>query len=187
MRQVAKEEKKEIPETEAPPEKPNEEPKEETKTAKKEKKSKKDTEIEKLQAELDKKNDILLRTAAEFDNYKKRTEREKAGVAEYARAGIIKQILPILDNIDRAAAADKDSPDYIKGIEMIVKQFNALADNLKIVEIAQPGDTFDPTLHEAVMHIEDESLGENVIAEVLQKGYKTGDTVIRTAMVKVAN
>ena len=187
MRQVAEETKKETPETEAPPEKPNEEPKEETKTAKKEKKSKKDTEIEKLQAELDKKNDILLRTAAEFDNYKKRTEREKAGVAEYARAGIIKQILPILDNIDRAAAADKDSPDYIKGIEMIVKQFNALADNLKIVEIAQPGDTFDPTLHEAVMHIEDESLGENVIAEVLQKGYKTGDTVIHAAMVKVAN
>ena len=187
MRQVAEETKKETPETEAPPQETKEEPKEEAKTAKKEKKSKKDTEIEKLQAQHDKKNDILLRTAAECDNYKKRTEREKAGVAEYARAGIIKQILPILDNIDRAAAADKDSPDYIKGIEMIVKQFNALADNLKIVEIAQPGDTFDPTLHEAVMHIEDESLGENVIAEVLQKGYKTGDTVIRTAMVKVAN
>ena len=113
---MAEETKKETPETEAPPQETKEEPKEEAKTAKKEKKSKKDTEIEKLQAELDKKNDILLRTAAEFDNYKKRTEREKAGVAEYARAGIIKQILPILDNIDRAAAADKDSPDYIKGI-----------------------------------------------------------------------
>lgn len=188
---MAKEAEKETLETEAEPEKPKaeakEEPKEEAKTAKKEKKSKKDTEIEKLRAELDKKNDILLRTAAEFDNYKKRTEREKAGVAEYARAGIIKQILPILDNIERAEAADKDSPDYIKGIEMIVKQFNALADNLKIVEIAKAGDTFDPNLHEAVMHIEDDSLGENVIAEVLQKGYKTGDTVIRAAMVKVAN
>lgn len=184
---MAEETKKETPVTEAEPEKPKEEVKEEAKTAKKEKKSKKDTEIEKLQAELSRTNDILLRTAAEFDNYKKRTEREKAGVAEYARAGIIKHILPILDNIDRAEAADKDSPDYIKGIEMIVKQFNTLADNLKIVEIAKPGDSFDPNLHEAVMHIEDESLGENVIAEVLQKGYKTGDTVIRTAMVKVAN
>lgn len=159
----------------------------EEKTAKKEKKSKKDSEIEKLKAELDKKNDILLRTAAEFDNFKKRTEREKSGVAEYARAGIIKQLLPILDNIDRAAAADRESPDYIKGIELIIKQFEGLSEKLGIEEIAKQGDTFDPNLHEAVMHIEDEALGENVIAEVLQKGYKTGDTIIRHAMVKVAN
>lgn len=157
------------------------------KAAKKEKKSKKDSEIEKLKSELDKKNDILLRTAAEFDNYKKRTEREKSGVAEYARAGIIKQLLPILDNIDRAAGADKESPDYIKGIELIVKQLEGLSEKLGIEEIAKQGDVFDPNLHEAVMHIEDENLGENVIAEVLQKGYKTGDTIIRHAMVKVAN
>ncbi len=157
------------------------------KSAKKEKKSKKEAELEKLRAELEKTNDILLRTAAEFDNYKKRTEREKAGVAEYARAGIIKQLLPIIDNIGRAKSADKDSPEYLKGIEMIVKQFEGLADGLGIVEIAKPGDTFDPNFHEAVMHVEDENFGENVIAEVLQKGYKTGDTVIRTAMVKVAN
>ena len=154
---------------------------------KKEKKSKKDSEIEKLKAELEQKNDVLLRTAAEFDNYKKRTEREKSGVAEYARAGIIKQLLPILDNIDRAAGADRESPDYIKGIELIVKQFEGLSEKIGIEEIAKQGDTFDPNLHEAVMHIEDENLGENVIAEVLQKGYKTGDTIIRHAMVKVAN
>lgn len=184
MRRVAEETKiteNEAEETETNSEKPQE------KTAKKEKKSKKDSEIEKLKAELDKKNDILLRTAAEFDNYKKRTEREKSGVAEYARAGIIKQLLPILDNIDRAAGADKESPDYIKGIELIVKQLEGLSEKLGIEEIAKQGDTFDPNLHEAVMHIEDESLGENVIAEVLQKGYKTGDTIIRHAMVKVAN
>ena len=154
---------------------------------KKEKKSKKDSEIEKLKAELEQKNDVLLRTAAEFDNYKKRTEREKSGVAEYARAGIIKQLLPILDNIDRAAGADRESPDYIKGIELIVKQLEGLSEKLGIEEIAKQGETFDPNLHEAVMHIEDENLGENVIAEVLQKGYKTGDTIIRHAMVKVAN
>ncbi|MEE1161585.1 MAG: nucleotide exchange factor GrpE, partial [Acutalibacteraceae bacterium] len=138
---------------------------------KKEKKSKKDSEIEKLKAELEQKNDVLLRTAAEFDNYKKRTEREKSGVAEYARAGIIKQLLPILDNIDRAAGADRESPDYIKGIELIVKQLEGLSEKLGIEEIAKQGETFDPNLHEAVMHIEDENLGENVIAEVLQKGY----------------
>ena len=154
---------------------------------KKEKKSKKDSEIEKLKAELEQKNDVLLRTAAECDNYKKRTEREKSGVAEYARAGIIKQLLPILDNIDRAAGADRESPDYIKGIELIVKQLEGLSEKLGIEEIAKQGETFDPNLHEAVMHIEDENLGENVIAEVLQKGYKTGDTIIRHAMVKVAN
>lgn len=159
----------------------------ETKAPKKEKKSKKDAEIEKLKEELEKKNDILLRTAAEFDNYKKRTERERAGIAEYARAGIIKKLLPIIDNIERAAGADKESPEYLKGIELIVKQFEALAGSLELTETAKAGDTFDPTLHEAVMHIEDDALGENVIAEVLQKGYKTGDTVVRHAMVKVAN
>lgn len=157
------------------------------KAEKKEKKSKKDAEIEKLKAELENKNDLLLRTAAEFDNFKKRTERERASVAEYAKANIIKQLLPILDNIDRAAGAEKDTPEYIKGIEMIVKQFESLAGVIGIVEVAKEGDTFDPNCHEAVMHVEDENLGENVIAQVLQKGYKIGDTVIRPAMVSVAN
>ena len=151
------------------------------------KKNKKDLEIENLKAELEQKNDLLLRTAAEFDNFKKRTEREKASIAEFAKAGLIKQLLPILDNIDRAANVEKDTPDYIKGIEMIVKQFEGIAANLGITEVAQVGDTFNPEMHEAVMHVEDETLGENVIADVLQKGYKIGDTVIRAAMVKVAN
>ena len=154
---------------------------------KEKKKSKKDTELETLRAELDTKNDQLMRTAAEFDNFKKRTEREKASIAEFAKAGLIKQLLPILDNIDRASAADHDSAEYIKGIEMIVKQFQSISTNLGIEEIAKAGDQFDPNFHEAVMHIEDETLGENTIADVLQKGYKIGDTVIRAAMVKVAN
>lgn len=166
----------------------NEKEQEVPKPEKKEKKSKKDSEIEKLKAELDSKNDLLLRTAAEFDNFKKRTERERAGVAEFAKANVIKELLPILDNIDRAALLeDKTSADYIKGIELIVKQFEGLSDKLGIKQVAQVGDTFDPNLHEAVMHVEDENLGENVVAEVLQKGFKIGDTVIRPAMVKVAN
>ena len=164
---------------------------EETETPKPEKKekkkNKKDEEIESLKKELDAKSDLLMRTAAEFDNYKRRTEREKAGVAEYAKATLIKQLLPIIDNIDRAAAADKESAEYIKGIEMIVKQFEGIVSNFNIEEIGKAGDQFDPNFHEAVMHIEDESLGENIIAEVFQYGYKIGDTVIRTAMVKVAN
>ncbi len=171
-----------VPETEA-------ENTEQVKSAEKKekKKSKKDIELEALKAELEVANDRLYRTAAEFDNFKKRTEREKATVAEFAKAGLIKQLLPILDNVDRAATADKESADYIKGIEMIVKQFETLAGNLGIEEIAKAGDEFDPNFHEAVMHIQDESFGENVIVDVLQKGYKVGDTVIRAAMVKVAN
>ena len=151
------------------------------------KKSKKDGEIEQLKSELEKSKEQLLRTAAEFDNYKKRTDRERAGIAEYAKCEVIKKLLPILDNIDRAAAAEASGDDYIKGIEMIVKQFTDLSGTLGIQEFGAPGDTFDPNLHEAVMHIEDESLGENTVAQVLQKGYKLGDTVIRAAMVKVAN
>ncbi len=159
------------------------------KTATKEKKkSKANAEIEKLKSELESKNDLLLRTAAEFDNFKKRTDKERLTVAEFAKANVIKELLPILDNIDRASLLeDKASEDYIKGIEMIVKQFLSLSEKLQITQIAKVGDSFDPNCHEAVMHIEDETLGENVIAEVLQKGYKIGDTVIRTAMVKVAN
>ena len=159
----------------------------EVKTEKKERKSKASVELDKLKAELEAKNDLLLRTAAEFDNFKKRTERERASVAEFAKANVIKELLPILDNIDRAAIVEKDTPDYIKGIELIVKQFEGLASVLGIKEVAQVGDSFDPNCHEAVMHVEDENLGENVIAQVLQKGYKIGDTVIRPAMVSVAN
>lgn len=154
---------------------------------KEKKKSKTQAEIENLKAELENKNDLLLRTAAEFDNFKKRTERERLTVAEYAKANVIKELLPILDNIDRASFSEKDTPEYIKGIELIVKQFESLGEKLGISEVAKVGDTFDPNFHDAVMHIEDETLGENVIAEVLQKGFKIGDTVIRPAMVKVAN
>ena len=82
---------------------------------------------------------------------------------------------------------DTASPDYIKGIELIVKQFVSLADNIGIVPLAKAGEEFNPSLHDAVMHIEDETLGENVVAEVLQQGYKIGETIIRPAMVKVAN
>ncbi len=151
------------------------------------KKVKRESAADKLKKELEEKKDLLIRTAAEFDNYKKRTEREKTGVAEYAKCEVIKKLLPIIDNIGRASAADKESADYLKGIELIIKQFEGICEDLCLTELAEVGDTFDPNFHEAVMHIEDESLNENVVAEVLQQGYKYGDTVIRAAMVKVAN
>ena len=154
---------------------------------KEKKKSKKDAELEALKQELAQKTDLLARTAAEFDNYKKRTDRERAGIAEFAKSQVLKKLLPILDNIDRASAAEAGTDEYLKGIELIIKQFLSLKEGLELVEIAKAGDAFDPNFHDAVMHIEDESLGENVIAQVLQQGYKIGDTVIRAAMVQVAN
>lgn len=157
------------------------------KEEKKPKKAKKNDENEKLKAELDSVKDLLSRTAAEFDNFKKRTERERLSVAEYAKAGLFKEFLPVLDNAGRAIAADSTGADYAKGLEMIIKQFLSMPEKMNVVALAKEGEPFDPNFHEAVMHIEDESLGENVVAEVLQQGYKIGDTVIRAAMVKVAN
>ena len=153
---------------------------------KKPKKAKKSDEAEKLREELGKTKDLLSRTAAEFDNFKKRTEKERLSVAEYAKANMFKDFLPILDNAGRAMAAN-GGEDYCKGLEMIIKQFLAVPEKMNITALAKEGDAFDPNFHEAVMHIEDESLGENTVAEVLQQGYKIGDTVIRAAMVKVAN
>ncbi len=157
------------------------------KEEKKAKKQKKNDECEKLAKELAASKDLLARTAAEFDNFKKRTERERLGVAEYAKANLFKEFLPILDNAVRAVAAESNGEDYCKGLEMIIKQFLAVPEKMGVTLLANEGEEFDPNCHEAVMHIEDESLGENVIAEVLQQGYKIGDTVIRAAMVKVAN
>lgn len=158
-----------------------------TESVKKEKKPKKNAELEKVKAELDSAKDMLLRTAAEFDNFKKRTEREKLSTAEYAKASVMKTLLPILDNADRAAEFEPGTEQYNKGIEMIVKQLSDLSGKLGLVEIGKVGEEFNPEIHEAIMHIEDENLGENVIAAVLQKGYKFGDTVVRPAMVQVAN
>ena len=151
------------------------------------KKSKKAEEIEALKEKLAAEHDLLLRTAAEFDNYKKRTERENAATVEYTKAAVLKKLLPIIDNIDRAKEAESGSPDYIKGIEIIIKQLSTLTETLGLTPLAAAGDQFNPNIHDAVMHIEDADLGENVVAEVLQQGYKIGDTVVRAAMVKVAN
>ena len=132
-------------------------------------------------------HDQFLRLAAEFDNFKKRTEREKLSTAEYAKASVMKTLLPILDNAERAAEYEHGTEQYNKGIEMIVKQLSDLSGKLGLKEIGEVGEEFNPEVHEAIMHIEDENLGENVVAAVLQKGYKFGDTVVRPAMVQVAN
>ncbi len=154
------------------------------------KKSKKDSaadEIASLRAEIEQQKDLLLRTAAEFDNFKRRTEKERLSAAEFTSANLLKKLLPVFDNVDRANAADKDSADYAKGVEMIVKMLTDAVKDLGLKEIGAVGETFDPKFHEAVMHIDDENFGENTICNVLQKGYMFGETVIRPAMVQVAN
>ena len=134
--------------------------------------------------------DKLQRSMAEFDNFRKRTNIEKASMYENGTRDTIEKLLPILDNFERAVISttdqDKESPMF-KGIEMIFNQMVETFKNMGVEELAGVGEAFDPNIHNAVLHIDDDSLGENVVAEVMQKGYKYKDKVIRPSMVKVAN
>ncbi|MGL5354334.1 MAG: nucleotide exchange factor GrpE [Clostridium sp.] len=128
----------------------------------------------------------LLRVSAEYENYRKRTAKEKEGIYTDACADVLKEILPVIDNLERALSVEGSIEDLKKGIEMTVKGVNTSFEKLGVEEIDTTGE-FDPNLHQAVMHIQDEALGQNVVAEVFQKGYKKGDKVLRYTMVKVAN
>ncbi len=142
--------------------------------------------LEALTAEKDELNDTYLRLFAEFDNYKKRSAKESEGIYSNACADVVSELLPVFDNMMRAAeyAADEQSKS---GLEMIISSFIQTLSKIGVEQFGNVGDEFDANIHSAVMHIDDESLGENVIAEVFQKGYKRGDKVIRYAVVKVAN
>lgn len=143
---------------------------------------------EKLQKQLDELNDRYMRMAAEYDNYRKRVAKERDMIRSEATGKALSAILPIYDNLERALAQETADTEYKKGVEMTARQFESALDSLGVEIIsAEPGTEFDPTVHNAVMHMEDESLGENCIAECFQKGFRHGDKVIRTAMVKVAN
>ncbi|MBC2579253.1 nucleotide exchange factor GrpE [Clostridium sp. DJ247] len=130
--------------------------------------------------------DRLARTAAEYENFRKRTVKEKEGIYTDACEDVLTQILPILDNLERAVSVDGNIDDLKKGIEMTLRQFNTSLEKLNVEEIESSGE-FNPHLHNAVMHIDDEQYGKNQIVEVFQKGYKRGDKVLRYSMVKVAN
>lgn len=143
--------------------------------------------VEQLQKELKEQKELLLRTAAEYDNYRKRTAKEKDATWNDAKASTVAEFLPALDNLERALTAEGDAQDIKKGVEMIHKQFLDALTKLKVEEIPTVGETLDPSLHHAVMHVEDEEAGDGEIVECFQKGYKTGDRVIRYSMVKVAN
>jgi len=143
-------------------------------------------EIKELKEENDSLKDKLLRTVAEYDNFRKRTSKEKENIYTEACADVLKEILPVLDNLERAVAVEGSAEDLKKGIELTINQFASSFEKLGVEEISSDGE-FDPNFHDAVMHIEDENLGKNQVAEVFLKGYKKGDKVLRHSMVKVAN
>ena len=150
---------------------------------KKEKKDKKGEKIEEL-------TDRVRRQMAEFDNFRKRTEKEKTQMFETGAKSIVEKILPVVDNFERGLAAvteeEKGTP-FVEGMEKIYKQMMTVLEEAGVKPIEAVGQEFDPNLHNAVMHVEDEEFGENIIAEEFQKGYTYRDSVVRHSMVKVAN
>lgn len=150
---------------------------------KKEKKDKKDEKIEEL-------NDRLIRQIAEFDNFRKRTEKEKSQMFEIGAKDIVEKILPVVDNFERGLAtvpeAEKESA-FVQGIELVYKQLMKALEDAGVKPIEAVGKEFDPNFHNAVMHAEDENFGENIVAEEFQKGYLYRDSVVRHSMVKVVN
>ena len=147
------------------------------------KKDKKDEQIEELK-------DKLTRQMAEFDNFRKRTEKEKSAMYEIGAKDIIEKILPVVDNFERGLGAvteEQKEDSFVSGMEMIYKQIMTTLDSVGVKAIEAVGNEFDPDFHNAVMHVEDDEVGENIVVEEFQKGYTYRDTVVRHSMVKVAN
>ena len=177
-------EEKEAEETEAKTEESEEDKKSEKKLfGKKNKKDKKDEKIEEL-------TDRLARQMAEFDNFRKRTDKEKSQMYEVGAKDIIEKILPVVDNFERGLDAvkeeDKEDP-FVQGMEKVYKHLLTTLEGIEVKPIEAVGQPFDPNFHNAVMHVEDEEVGENIVVEEFQKGYTYKDFVVRHSMVKVAN
>lgn len=183
-------EKEEEPLEESPGEKSEEkaEDKNKKKKSAKEKTAELSEKLSALQTELDDFKDQHLRVLAEYDNFRKRTLNEKTAIYNNAVSDTVQTILPIADNIERALSLENSSAeDLRKGVEMIDAEIKQAFEKLGLEPIGEPGEPFDPNRHNAVAHIEDENLGENVVSAVYQKGYKLGDRIVRHAMVQVAN
>lgn len=144
--------------------------------------------LDAMQKELDAQKDQYLRLAAEYDNFRKRSQREREAAFNDSKAAVLTEILPVIDNFERAAQNKEASyEDFQKGIDMTFQQLMEIFTKLGAEPFGEAGEPFDPNIHNAVMHVEDEALDENVVTDVFSKGYKLGDRVLRHAMVKVAN
>ena len=163
----------------------------EEKTSKSDKKKikKAEQEIAELQGKLGEAEDKYMRLYAEYDNFRKRSQKEKEGTYADAYIDALTQILPILDNLERAAAYSSEDAEHplAKGLELTLKSFGETMEKMGVNEIPALGEKFDPNVHNAVMHVDDDSFGENEVVEVFMKGYQKGDKVLRYSMVKVAN
>lgn len=151
---------------------------------------KKDKKEDKLKEQIDELNDKVVRQMAEFDNYRKRTEKEKQQMFETGAKSVIEKILPVVDNFERGFAAlpeEEKGNAFAEGMQMVYKQLMSELEKIEVKPIEAVGQEFDPNFHNAVMHVDDEEVGENVIVEEFQKGYTYRDTVVRHSMVKVAN
>ena len=144
-------------------------------------------ELEALKDQAARQEEKYLRLAAEYDNFRKRTAKEKEAIWNDAKADAALAFLPVYDNLERALKQETADEAYKKGVEMTMNQLREVLKKLGVEEIPALGETFDPNVHNAVMHVEDESAGENTVVEVFQTGFKSGDKVVRFAMVKVAN
>lgn len=138
-------------------------------------------------ADFEELDDRYKRILAEFENYKKRSNKERDNLYKSILSDIIELMLPVIDNLENAAKAETNDEDYKKGVELVLKQFKDVLNSQGVEEIKAVGETFDPELHEAVSSIQDENLGEKEIAQEYRKGYKIGNKVIRHSMVVVAN
>ncbi len=145
------------------------------------------SELEALKDTLAQKEDQYLRLAAEYDNYRRRSQKEKTDAYNSAKSDAVLAFLPVYDNLERALKQETADEAYKKGVEMTMNGLKEVLSKLGVEEIPALGQTFDPNLHNAVMHVEDENAGENTVVEVFQAGFQSGEKVIRFAMVKVAN
>ena len=145
------------------------------------------SELELAKQQAAKEHDSYLRLAAEYDNFRKRSQKERDNLYTEIRSETVGKFLPVYDNLERALAQPTADEAYKKGVEMTMNQLTDIMSKLGVEGFGAAGETFDPAIHNAVMHCEDDNLGENVIAEVFQKGFKVGEKVVRFAMVKVAN
>ena len=167
---------------------PQPEPGKEKQEKKKSKKNKAEEELAGLKEQLAQKNDQLLRMAAEYENYRKRTDREKQAIYVNATASVIATLLPVVDSLERATQTSTGGlEDFRKGMEMVQTQLKTAFDKLEVEELGKENEPFDPQVHNAVQHIESEEHADNAIVQVFQKGYRIKDKVIRPAMVSVAN
>lgn len=145
------------------------------------------SEQEVLQQKFDAEHDAYLRLAAEYDNFRKRSQKEREALYTDIKAETVGKFLSVYDNLERALANETSDEAYKKGVEMIAAEFCKIMEGLGVSEFGEKGDPFDPNLHNAVMHIEDDTMEKSVIAQVFQKGFRVGEKVVRFAMVQVAN